>query len=145
MAPFINKSNLPREREASDAGLIEEAPRPIREFNCRDLGINPVTEPEAEQQSKLSRIISGIDQKDTTDRYEVEAEDNKISIPNSAASSVTPAEKKIIHWEDGDPDNPYNWSSVRKVSSQRGPENLLTFRTETKGRNRFDWNARGGQ
>jgi hypothetical protein len=73
----------------------------------------PMTDDDTEHQSKLSRIISGIDQADAQDRYEIEAEDNNISCPDSAASSVTPPEKKIIHWEAGDPANPYNWSSVR--------------------------------
>lgn len=112
MAPSIKKTNPPRKREASDAGLIQEAPRPIRKFNCRDLGTNPTTNDNAEHQNKVSRIISGIDNADTKERYEVEVEDNKISSPNSAASSVTPPEKKIIHWQNGDPANPYNWSSV---------------------------------
>jgi hypothetical protein len=44
MAPFPKKTNPPKERETSDAGLVEEALRPIREFNCRDLGTNPMTE-----------------------------------------------------------------------------------------------------
>jgi hypothetical protein len=75
---------------------------------------SPTTDENLEHQNKLSRIISGLDQDDAKERYEVEAEDNKISSsPNSAASSVVPPEKKIIHWEDGDEANPYNWSSVR--------------------------------
>lgn len=112
MAPF-KKSNPPGQREASDAGLIEEVARSIRDFNCRDLGSNPMTDEDAEHHNKLSRIISGLDQNDAKDRYEIEGEDNRISSPNSATSSVAPSEKKIIHWEDGDKDNPYNWSSVR--------------------------------
>jgi hypothetical protein len=122
MAAFTKKSNgtALTERETNDAGLIEEmeAPFPISEFNCRDLGpkqtTNSMTDGLAEHQNKLSRIISGLDENDAKVRYEVERADNRISLPNSAASSInTPEQKKVIHWEDGDKENPYNWSSVR--------------------------------
>ena len=111
MAPFMN-ANPPGEGEASDTGLIDEAPRP--QVNCRDLGTKPMTEGDKDRRNDgLSRIISGLDESDAKMRYTVEMEDNNISSPKSAASSVNPPEKKIIHWEDGDPENPYNWSSVR--------------------------------
>jgi hypothetical protein len=47
------------------------------------------------------------------DRYDLEEADNKIqSLPNSSASSVEELHRKVISWEDGDPENPYNWSAV---------------------------------
>jgi hypothetical protein len=64
-------------------------------------------------QSRLSRIVSGINRQDAQERYDLEAKDNKASFPNSSASSVKASKKKVIHWEEEDPDNPYNWSSVR--------------------------------
>lgn len=68
-------------------------------------------------ESRLSQIISGIDQDDATEAYQVEGEDNKISSsPNSSTSSVNTPPSKIISWEDGDPENPYNWSFVRYIS-----------------------------
>jgi hypothetical protein len=66
----------------------------------------------SEPQNFLSRIVSGIDQADPAERYDVEEADNKVpSSPNSSASSVN-LPRKIISWKDGDPENPYNWSSV---------------------------------
>lgn len=68
----------------------------------------------------LSRIVSGIDSQDATDRYNLEKADNKPqSFPNSSVSSVT-GQRKVISWEDGDPENPYNFSSVRPMPHRRG-------------------------
>lgn len=38
-----------------------------------------------------------------------------MSLPHSSASSVLGTRKNVIHWEEDDPDNPYNWSSVRGI------------------------------
>jgi hypothetical protein len=47
------------------------------------------------------------------DRYDLEEADNKIqSLPNSSASSVEELQRKVISWKYGDPENPYNWSTV---------------------------------
>jgi hypothetical protein len=57
-------------------------------------------------------MVSGIDQADATERYDVEEADNKESVSaNSSVSSISPP-RKIISWADGDPENPYNWSIV---------------------------------
>ncbi|KAM3067349.1 hypothetical protein ACMFMF_009841 [Clarireedia jacksonii] len=66
-------------------------------------------------QSRLSRIVSGIDRQDAQERYDLEAKDNKAAFPDSSASSFKVSQKKVIHWEEGDPDNPYNWSSAWKA------------------------------
>jgi hypothetical protein len=60
------------------------------------------------------RVVSRIDEQDAAERYEVEYEDNKVPRPiRSVALSVdSPPPRKIIAWEDGDPENPYNWSRV---------------------------------
>ena len=116
MAPYDKNITPPSDREASTAGLIEEE-RASRESECRDLGLNrrSATDENTGQEHKLSRIVSGIDQEDATEAYRLDEEDNKApSLPNSSTSSVnTPPPKKIISWEDEDPENPYNWSSVR--------------------------------
>lgn len=63
----------------------------------------------------MERIISGIDQEDAKARYQVEEGDNNTQSPNSSTASVdTP--RKVISWEDGDPECPYNWSTVRTFS-----------------------------
>jgi hypothetical protein len=53
-----------------------------------------------------------MDQADATARYDLEGKDNKAASPNSNVSSVS-LPRKIISWKDGDPENPYNWSTVR--------------------------------
>lgn len=60
----------------------------------------------------LSRVVSGIDEADAIRRYDLEEADNKYSLPDSYSSSISPAERKVISWQDGDPENPYNWSKV---------------------------------
>lgn len=69
----------------------------------------------AEEGNKLMQVVTRIDERDAAGRYEVEFEDNKVPRPNKgvARSVDSAAPKKIIAWEDGDPENPYNWSRVR--------------------------------
>ncbi|RDW85896.1 MFS general substrate transporter-10 [Coleophoma crateriformis] len=94
MAPYDRSGSSPGDRQSSIAGLIEP-PQP------------------AHYESRLSRIISGLDEADATRQYEIEARDNKIeSLPNSHVSSIT--DKKVIHWEDEDPENPVNWPMWKK-------------------------------
>jgi hypothetical protein len=68
-----------------------------------------------EHGNKLTQIISRIDEEDAAGRYEVEIEDNKVPGPDRerAASVDSPPPRKIIAWDDRDPENPYNWSTVR--------------------------------
>ncbi|KAL2075918.1 hypothetical protein VTL71DRAFT_861 [Oculimacula yallundae] len=88
---------MSRAREASDAGLIN---------------------PPHSQQSRnaLSRVVSGIDEADAGRRYDLEEADNKFSQPDSYSSSIAPTDRKVISWDDGDPENPYNWSKGRKIN-----------------------------
>ncbi|TGO63769.1 hypothetical protein BOTNAR_0096g00050 [Botryotinia narcissicola] len=62
-------------------------------------------------QSRLSRMVSGVDHEDAKRRYDLEARDSYMSLPHSSASSVLGTRKNVIHWAEDDPDNPYNWSS----------------------------------
>lgn len=75
--------------------------------------------------NRLSRIVSGIDYEDAKRRYEIEAQDNQISLPHSSASSVLGSRKQVTHWEEDDPENPYNWSSVCHYSVERGIRHSL--------------------
>jgi hypothetical protein len=98
------------DREASDAGLVETPPSSSQSNQQPQQNFTVDRTPET--QNSLSRIVSGIDQADARERYNVEEADSKIpSSPNSSASSVN-LPRKIISWKDGDPENPYNWSSV---------------------------------
>lgn len=69
----------------------------------------------SEPRNALSRVVSGIDEVDAERRYDLEEADNKFSQPESSSSSIAPADRKIISWHDGDPENPYNWSKVDGV------------------------------
>lgn len=62
-----------------------------------------------------TQIVSQTNEQDAVARYDVECEDNKIPQPGtnrleSAGASLS--SRKVISWEDGDPENPYNWSQV---------------------------------
>ncbi|KAG0648840.1 Polyamine transporter 3 [Hyphodiscus hymeniophilus] len=93
--------------------LSTKKPYPSQEWEASE----EITAPRPIQhRNKLSRTISGLDEDDARNRYEVEAEDNKVSLLDSAASSITAGQKEVIHWEDGDPANPYNWSSKKKAA-----------------------------
>ncbi|CZR69647.1 related to fluconazole resistance protein (FLU1) [Phialocephala subalpina] len=99
MAPDAKESWTPRDREASDAGLVSTPPMP--------------------HPNLLSRVISGIsgiDEIDATDRYDLEEADNREQeYPGSSSSSVN-SERKVISWEHDDPENPYNWSTKWKAT-----------------------------
>lgn len=108
---MIKKPNPSRGNDSSNAGLTDLPHPTIHRSNCRNLGPRHSSE-DVGHQSRLSRVILGIDEADAASRYEVEAEDNKIQSPNSSTSSVFSPERKVISWNDGDPESPYNWSSV---------------------------------
>lgn len=70
--------------------------------------------------SRLSRIISGIDEADAAARYNLEEKDNQIKdLPNSSSTSVHSVRRQIISWARNDPENPYNWSSVCHYESSK--------------------------
>jgi hypothetical protein len=69
--------------------------------------------------NRLSRIVTGIDSKDATERYNLEEADNKLPcLPNLSVESAT-VTRKVISWEDGDLENPYNFSSVSSISQHQ--------------------------
>ena len=90
-------------------GLVSSCPEI---FDVRVLTINKAIN--TGHRNILTRIISHIDEADAAERYEVECEDNKAPRPaTSRAESVNSSlPRKIIAWEDEDPENPYNWSNV---------------------------------
>jgi hypothetical protein len=144
MASHGRNSAPPRDREARDAGLIE-SPQRTGECYYRDLGRASIDKT-AEHQSRISRIISGIDQAHATVGYAVDSEDKGFRLPpNSSTSSVTSPAKRIISWEDGDPQNPYNWSSVRFANPLLRSKCLMYSKLEEESFCGFHWNARGHQ
>jgi hypothetical protein len=58
--------------------------------------------------------LARINEIDVAERYKVECEDNTIPLPGTERTNRadSPPPRKIILWEDGDPENPYNWSLV---------------------------------
>jgi hypothetical protein len=107
MAPSSNSGYTPR---SSDVTLIDES-QPPRELHATSL-YPVVSLQDSDHQSRLNRIISGIDESDADDRYNIKAGDNKItSLPDSSTTSMD-STRRIISWEKDDPENPYNWSSV---------------------------------
>jgi len=66
-----------------------------------------------------TQIVSQTNEQDAVARYDVECEDNKI--PQSGTNRLESAEaslssRKVVSWEDGDPENPYNWSRTKKMT-----------------------------
>ena len=70
-------------------------------------------------ESRLSRIVSGIDEEDATSRYREEEADNHIPEDSHGSASSSIDERTIVAWEPNDPENPYNWSSVRTSTLHR--------------------------
>lgn len=66
-------------------------------------------------ESRLSRIVSGIDEEDATSRYREEEADNHIPGGSRGSASSSIDERIIIAWAPNDPENPYNWSNVRQL------------------------------
>jgi hypothetical protein len=60
-----------------------------------------------------------IDERDAGSRYREEAGDSHVPFkqrPYGDFSSDEDEEDTIVAWEDGDPENPYNWSARKKNS-----------------------------
>jgi hypothetical protein len=64
----------------------------------------------------LSRLVVEIGEKDAVSRYREEAADHHISFKPSPYSSDDDGEDTIVAWEEGDPENPHNWSKRKKNS-----------------------------
>lgn len=63
-------------------------------------------------ENRISRIVSEVDHDDAKRQYDIEAKDNQNSLPTSSTVSIFGSRKQVVQWEDNDPENPYNWSSV---------------------------------
>jgi hypothetical protein len=63
------------------------------------------------QGNKLSRIISQLDEVDATERYAVNGADNRMA-PQDGSRIVDGPPRKVISWDEDDPENPYNWPIV---------------------------------
>lgn len=59
----------------------------------------------------MSRILSQLDVVDATERYAVDDVDIQTSLQNGNRIVNGPP-RKIISWDEDDPENPYNWSVV---------------------------------
>jgi hypothetical protein len=59
--------------------------------------------------------LARIDEIDVAERYKMEGEGNTIPLPGTESTILvdSPSPRKFISWEDGDSENPYNWSMVR--------------------------------
>ncbi|KAK4453026.1 polyamine transporter 3 [Podospora aff. communis PSN243] len=93
-----------------------------------------------------------IDERDAASRYREEAADHQTSFKPSPYSSDDDDEDTIVAWEEGDAENPYNWSTRKKnsvlvmvmmliVNSTMGsalPSNALPFITA-------EWNIKSKQ
>lgn len=45
----------------------------------------------------------------------MEEADKKLQ-PDSYSSSIAPSDRKVISWNEDDPENPYNWSKVGNIT-----------------------------
>ena len=67
------------------------------------------------------------DGEDATMIDQMEERENGLSVPDSRVSCDHTTQKTIIHWDDGDLENPYNWSTVSPDKSCTPNHRKLTF------------------
>lgn len=65
-----------------------------------------------EENTTVPQIVAKIDEQDTSSVYRIEDRDDELPVSDSSGSSDNSSHKTVIHWDDGDPENPYNWSTV---------------------------------
>ncbi|KAK3683998.1 fluconazole resistance protein [Podospora appendiculata] len=112
----VDDSDLTEHETQSEHGAEHEVE------NGTDHGTLNGTEHEAEHAAEaghngLTDLVAEIDERDATSRYREEAAEHKISFDqHRTSSSSLRFEETIISWEDGDPQNPYNWPPRRKTS-----------------------------
>jgi hypothetical protein len=67
----------------------------------------------SDRQTRLPQPVSENEDCSVEETYNPKAKDVKIpSSPDSSSSSVESPRRKLVSWKNGDPENPYNWSSV---------------------------------
>jgi Na+/melibiose symporter-like transporter len=78
--------------------------------------------------------LARIDEIEVAERYKMEGEDNTIPLPETESTIRvdSPSPRKFISWEDGDSENPYNWSTVRIKEVLRRYDTKLLTRTQRK-------------
>jgi hypothetical protein len=69
----------------------------------------------ADGHNHFADIVRSISNEDAAERYREEAGDNGVptNAPLDWSVSRDNAAKVTISWDENDPENPYNWSSVR--------------------------------
>ncbi|CAL3966669.1 unnamed protein product [Diplocarpon coronariae] len=63
----------------------------------------------------MPQLVSGVVEADAREKDALEEAENRFSPLVSSASTIVRAEGKIVSWMDGDAQNPYNWSTSRKI------------------------------
>ncbi len=79
------------------------------------------------EDSHLQQIVDDLDDLDATARYREEAADNNLAGDDGQrqhdwSASSSDNEALIVAWEENDPENPYNWSSV---GTRNSPERFM--------------------
>lgn len=67
-------------------------------------------------ESRLHRLVSDIDDEDATSRYREERADNNVVVDDGPGSVLSSDDEgTLVTWLPNDPENPYNWSKVKKA------------------------------
>lgn len=67
-------------------------------------------------ESRLLHLVSDIDDEDATSRYREERADNNVVVDDGPGSALSSDDKgALVTWLPNDPENPYNWSKVKKA------------------------------
>lgn len=74
-------------------------------------------------ESRLHRLVSNLDDEDATSRYREKQADNNVADDSPGSALSSDDERTLVAWLPNDPENPYNWSKVKKA--------FVTFTTVT--------------
>ncbi|KAG9242430.1 major facilitator superfamily domain-containing protein [Calycina marina] len=81
-----------------------------------DSFIAPVQpKPNRVRRTSLGKKVARLDKEDAEWGYRGDARCNGMPAGDSSLSSVDSPPKTVIHWNQNDPENPYNWSFGRKI------------------------------
>lgn len=64
----------------------------------------------------MHRLVSEIDDEDTTSRYREEGADNDVADESPGSAVSGDDDRILVAWLPNDPENPYNWSKMKKAS-----------------------------
>jgi len=107
--------------KSTDDQVVAQANGVRQTLNCPDV----VCSRAIEQNNTQPQAISKIDKRDVSSAYRIDKMDNGVPVPGSSDCSEDSSHKTIIHWDDGDPENPYNWSTVGTLILHRSISNLV--------------------